>query len=217
MGSSIPRRPGSRDAEVEDSDIYLDIGDLEAESGNAVLPEQDHASLTSMPTFQATFSHRTALTTATPGEPRPEDHACESDFLCLMTVAADLYKQDGVLEMQHSRDRLEAASHHASGTTSVISKISASFTQPSASDAYKVQQRERTVVMKKYQSHLFSSNGQPLNSINARRLVTEIKILSHPGIRASENVVTLLGLHWDLRIPVSLRSLLPSDAFCSLN
>lgn len=197
--------------------MYFDTRDSEIESRNIVLPEQDHVSLTSMPTFQATFSHRTTLTTTTPGEPRPEDHACESDFLCLMTGAADLYKQDGVLEMQHNKNRLEAASYHASGATSVISKISASFTQPSASDAYHVQQRVRTVVMKKYPSHLFSSNGQPLNSINARSLVTEFKILSHPGIRASDNVVTLLGLHWDLRIPVSLRSLLASDAFCSLN
>lgn len=217
MDSSHPRRPSPQDAEVEDADMYFDTRDSEIESRNVVLPEQDRLSLTSMPTFQATFSHRTALTTTTPGEPKPEDHAYESDFLCLMTAAADLYKQDGVLEMQHNQNWQEAAVYHDSGATSVISKISASFTHPSASEAYHVQQGVRLVVMKKYPSHLFSSNGRPLNSVNARSLVTEFKILSHPGIRASDNVVTLLGLHWDLRIPVSLRSFLASDVSCSLD
>ena len=182
----------------------LDIGEFDIDSRDVVLPDQDHGSLDSMPTFQATFSHRTALPSTLPGEHRPEDHARRNDFLCIMTAAADLYKQDGVLEMQHNRNRPEAASYHASGATSVISKISASFTQPSASDAYQMQQRATTVIMKKYPSHLFSSNGQPLNSDHARCLVIEIKILSHPGIRASEHVVSMLGLHWDLRIPVSL-------------
>jgi hypothetical protein len=73
-----------------------------------------------------------------------------------MTCLTDLYNQDGVIEMQEIKEQPPT---YAAGATSTVSTIQASFTQPSSSDSYQLQNQVRQVVMKKYPSGLFHPNG----------------------------------------------------------
>lgn len=165
------------------------------------LPHQrEEIELTTLPTFRASFSHRPTTRFIEPTGQNVSDSDIHYDFLEMMTCAADLYMQQGVLEMRG----LEVGSEelgfpiHARGATSKVTRIKASFTQPSSLSFYDQKKQDRDVVMKKYPAGLFHANGEANNLNMARCFITELKVLTHPSIRNSKEIVTMLGLYWDL-------------------
>lgn len=173
-------------------------------------------SLRDFPTFSASFSQRATTRNSIFDAQNFSNSTVSYDFLSMITSIADLYTQDGVLEMKE----LKAGSKEldfpvrATGATSKVVTVEASFTQPSELNYYSLRSKRRQVVMKRYPPGLFHANGKPNDSSMAKSLITELKVLTHPGIRKSEYIVTILGLYWDSHILVSYGSRgnpLPTD------
>ena len=173
------------------------------EGGQGGRPRAGADDLASLPTFRATFSHRPTTRLVDSAAHRDPDSVLRYYFLELMTCLADLYSQSGVLEMREHNASGKTFLVHASGATSRVTQITAPFAQLSGMDFYELQKRERLVVMKKYPPGLFYANGQAHNSDMARSFITELKVLCHPGIRRAEQIVTALGLYWDMAIPAA--------------
>ena len=152
--------------------------------------------LDAYPTVHATFSQRTTTWLPLAGDSassqeQPEDY----DFLSFITYVADLYVQEGVLEMRPGNI---VSKVHSAGATSEVSRVTAAFTQPSTSTSFKLRRRVRTVIIKRSRGNLFHPNGQPWDERAARSLVMELRVLSHPIIRQVNEIVTLLGIDWDM-------------------
>jgi hypothetical protein len=152
------------------------------------------------PTWSLTFSHRTA-TRYTVNEDM-QGWQPQNDFLGLMTCATDLYSQEGVLQMRDFvKDSDSAAKRDlpasASGAISSVEPIKASFSRPSESSSYHYEIKTKRAIVKRYPGPLFNANGKPCDKAVAASFLTELRVLTHPGLRSAEQVVTMLGLLWD--------------------
>lgn len=126
-------------------------------------------------------------------ENEPEQY----DFPALMTAVADLYSQDGVLEMQ-IRHSDSVGKHIGRGAVSGVSTVFAAVTRPSTVVSHQVKQRKHVVVLKKSAVRLFSPTGGQGNADAIRSFIMEIRLLSHKPLREHPGIITLLGVHWDL-------------------
>lgn len=133
------------------------------------------------------------------GSATPEEYESEQyDFLALMTAAADLYSQDGVLEMQ-VREGDNVGKHIGSGAVSGVSSVFAAVTRPSTVVSHQVKQRKHVVALKKSAARLFLPTGEHGGDADTiRGFIMEIRLLSHRPLREHPNIIKLLGLHWDL-------------------
>ncbi|RYO93293.1 hypothetical protein DL764_008012 [Monosporascus ibericus] len=118
------------------------------------------------------------------------------DFIALMTAVAELYSQDGVLEMQ-IRDGRNVGKHIGSGAVSGVSSVFAAVNRPSTVVSHQVKVRKNVVVLKKSTFKLFLPNGGHNDEDVIRGFISEIRILSHRPLRDHPNIIKILGVHWD--------------------
>lgn len=134
------------------------------------------------------------------GADRAHHSLGHDDFLGLVTAIAELYSQDDVLEMQTRKTRGEPL---AKGSMSEVSTVNAAFTSPSPAVSYQVTVQTHVVVVKQSASSIFprdkSQHGWNNNQGNQslRSFISELRILSHRGLRKDPNVIELLGIQWD--------------------
>jgi hypothetical protein len=127
----------------------------------------------------------------------PEEYESEQyDFLALMTAVAELYSQDGILEMQVRRGS-DVGKHLGRGAVSEVSSVFAAVTRPSTVVSHQVKRRKHVVVLKRSAARLFLPNGEHNDTAAIRGFVSEIRILSHKPLREHSNVIKLNGIHWD--------------------
>lgn len=159
--------------------------------------DQGGDTIDALPTRHVSFQRRctstTRLATPTSGPSNAYD-AQSNDFISLMTAVADLYAQEDVLEMLAIRSR---GKYLTKGGVSQVSTIYAAFTRPSKTTCRQITRKERSVILKASPDGMFFPNGTALNRAAARIFITEMRILSHPGLRSHKNVTKALGLQWD--------------------
>ncbi|KAL2132010.1 hypothetical protein VTI74DRAFT_4316 [Chaetomium olivicolor] len=119
------------------------------------------------------------------------------DFLALMTAVADLYSQDGVLEMQVRNDN-NVGRHIGRGAVSAVSSVFAAVTRPSVVTSHQVKQRKHVVVLKKSAARLFLPDGGQGDADALCGFISEIRILSHKPLREHPNIIKILGVNWEL-------------------
>ena len=166
---------------------------------------EDASATENLSTFNATFSYHTASRqTRTQREDAADSliHEQGNDFLSLLTVIANLYKQSGVLEMQESKGP-DSGQDSSFGATSTVTTIQTSYARPSSLDSYKTEKFVIGVKKKSYSTSLYHGDGRPRDLSMTRKFMTECRILSDARIRNCGYVVELLGLHWDTSQSVS--------------
>jgi hypothetical protein len=114
-----------------------------------------------------------------------------------MTAVADLYSQDGILEMQH-RAGNNVGKHIGTGAVSAVSSVFAAVTRPSIVTSHQVKQRRHVVVLKKSAARLFLPEGRHGDADALRGFISEIRILSHKPLRDHPNIIKILGVNWEL-------------------
>ncbi|KAK3897528.1 hypothetical protein C8A05DRAFT_19731, partial [Staphylotrichum tortipilum] len=156
-----------------------------------------------------------------------EDYESEQyDFLALMTAVADLYSQDGILEMQ-LRGGNNVGKHIGSGAVSAVSSVFAAITRPSIVTSHQVKQRKHVVVLKKPAARLFLPNGRHGDVDALRGFISEIRVLSHKPLREHPNIIKILGVNWELEsvnrhprhqsLPFSTKKSIALDIACGLS
>src|SRR5271156_1929758 len=152
--------------------------------------------LSSEGVLDASISFGRRTTTRLPQESKSskEYKSEQYDFLALMTAIAELYSQEGILEMQCRRGTGKPLAH---GAVSEVSRIYAAVTKPSTVVSHQVKRRNHVVVLKKSEAKLFLPSGQHNDTSAIRSFISEIRILSHKPVREHPNIIKLLGIHWD--------------------
>jgi hypothetical protein len=142
---------------------------------------------------RTTTRHRTTASCS------DQSDAFTPDFLNFITAAATLYSQDGVLPMQ----QLNASDAQAVGSGAVfqVSSILTESTLPSQLMADEVVRENLKVILKRSPTQLFSSNGKACDNDDARQAASsflmELRVLTHPKVRAHPFVVDILGINWE--------------------
>ncbi|KAG7284947.1 hypothetical protein NEMBOFW57_009562 [Staphylotrichum longicolle] len=143
------------------------------------------------------FGRRTTARLA-PGSATNEEYESEQfDFLALMTAVANLYSQDGILEMQ-LRAGQDVGKHIGCGAVSAVSSVFAAITRPSIVTSHQVRQRKHVVVLKRSAARLFSPDGGHGDADARRGFISEIRVLSHKPLREHPNIIKILGINWEL-------------------
>ncbi|KAK1765832.1 hypothetical protein QBC33DRAFT_542624 [Phialemonium atrogriseum] len=142
----------------------------------------------------------------------PDDN---NDFLAVLTCATLLYSQGGVLKMRAANSVAGGAQAvYGQGALGQVTRVDADFAQPSNQRADEVETMLIKCAAKRYRGHqregcvgsliggsrstsLWDEHGNARNSVEARSFVMELRVLSHPSIRNSENIVKIQGLEWD--------------------
>ncbi|KAF4996193.1 hypothetical protein FDECE_12534 [Fusarium decemcellulare] len=120
-----------------------------------------------------------------------------ADFLSVLTCAADLYTQDGVLQMSDTPPgELDVSGY---GSLSSVTRLDANYSQPSVEDALRVDNKTIKARAKRYRPGIWDYKGDPFHhrAEDARSLLGELRILSHVGVRKHEQIVSILGIEWD--------------------
>lgn len=121
------------------------------------------------------------------------------DFLQVLTCAADLYSQRDVHEMR----ALDSSAYKSQailgkGSLGQVARVNADVSQPSTTHSNRVNNMVVAYAAKGYEDGLWCRDGTARNATEARRFIMELRVLSHPAVRGSENIVTILGLNWAL-------------------
>ena len=95
-----------------------------------------------------------------------------------------------------------------------VSTINAESTRPSETIADSTIRHNKAVILKRPPAKLFDSDGRARVGGAAAKFVMELRILSHPFIRSSDYVVTLLGIGWEYTRSVRLHSSIAIRCSC---
>lgn len=148
--------------------------------------------------IRRTTTRTTNRTTATRSD------VVEPDFLNLITAIEELYSQRDVMEIQqldgHNRTQVGL------GQIFEVSTVNAESTRPSETIADSTVRHNQAVILKRPPAKLFESDGRARAGGAAAKFVMELRILSHPFIRSSNYIVTLLGIGWEYARSVRLHS-----------
>jgi hypothetical protein len=121
------------------------------------------------------------------------------DFLRLVTAIQGLYSQRDVIEMQQL-DR-STRKDIGSGAIFQVSTVNTESNRPSETMANTTIRHECAVILKRSPIPLYQANGSTKEGSEATHaaasFIMELRILSHPNIRADPNVVSLLGVGWE--------------------
>ncbi|MCJ1401236.1 hypothetical protein MMC11_004448 [Xylographa trunciseda] len=120
------------------------------------------------------------------------------DFLRLITSIAALYSQQDVLAMQQLDG--SAREEIGSGASFQVASVHAESSRPSEVMAEKTVRHTQQVILKRTSRMLYQADEKEYDNetrLAAVSFLMEVRILSHPDIRAHSNVVSLLGIGWE--------------------
>ncbi|RYP67870.1 hypothetical protein DL769_005659 [Monosporascus sp. CRB-8-3] len=200
--SSAMSRSSSMLHSVSGDSVSSGLGRMTGEHTTRPAPSRSYGVLDRSISFGRRTTARLPRGHATSAEYESEQY----DFIALMTAVAELYSQDGVLEMQ-IRDGRNVGKHIGSGAVSGVSSVFAAVNRPSTVVSHQVKVRKHVVVLKKSTVRLFLPNGGHNDEDAIRGFISEIRILSHKPLRDHPNIIKILGVHWDFESSLLHRSL----------
>jgi len=160
--------------------------------------EDEYEDFDAQPTLNFSIFHRTSMRLVTSTDVADHSLNSDNDFVGLMTCVSELYSQEGVLEMKEIKSSSETAFPiHASGAVSSVSRLNATFTQPSDLHFNELKSLTQNVIVKRYPGTLFHPSGKARDQRITQSLLTEVRVLSHAGLRKSAHIVKILGIQWD--------------------
>lgn len=139
----------------------------------------------------------------------------DNDFLSLLKCAKTLYSQHGVLEMRAANAEGDGnETIYGQGALGQVTRVNADFSRPSNQKSDEIDRRVIRCAAKRYaglrqesllsgliggnrSTSLWDENGDPRSAMEARSFIMELRVLSHPDIRNSDNVVKIQGFEWD--------------------
>ncbi|MCJ1380558.1 hypothetical protein MMC17_003666 [Xylographa soralifera] len=120
------------------------------------------------------------------------------DFLRLITSIDALYSQQDVLAMQQLDG--SAREEIGFGASFQVSSVHTESSKPSEVMAEETMQHTQKVILKRTSRMLYEADEKTHDNdtrLAAVSFLMEVRILSHPEIRAHPNVVRLLGIGWE--------------------
>ena len=160
--------------------------------------------LDGFPTFQARCSRwTTSGLTTTNNRHLASEEPGNADFLDMLTQVAHLYAQERVLEMRCSPPEELEARTAGQGAVSTVTRLDTTYSQPSVDRSLHVDSQTIQAIAKRYSRGVWDRNGRAWRLSEARSFINELRILSHPGVRSSQNIVRILGLEWDFQVEVT--------------
>lgn len=136
---------------------------------------------------------RPAFTTLLQNPIAEEDgQHCPYDFLTLISVACEIYKNDKTDLVIMQAFQHGAAHFENSGMNCVVSRKAVTLSTPSNITRGRSEQHEANIVVKRIHEGVVEPRSRALKSF-----IAEMRVRAHEPLRMHTNIVALRGIAWD--------------------